>query len=122
MAVVTQEIPQDVWRRYFDEFSKTMGTLEATVEIAGQDLGAQIAAERLVLTGLTYDDRDDVLVIGLDAPGGLREEYEHLVDHPQRILVATGGGVETAIDIEDGESRQHIIRMEHAPALPAVEP
>jgi len=44
-----------------------------------------------VLTGITFDHKDDVLVIGLDAPGGDPEEYEHLIEHPQRILVAPGG-------------------------------
>jgi hypothetical protein len=27
-----------------------------------------------VLTGVTYDDHDDVLVVGLDAPGGPPED------------------------------------------------
>jgi hypothetical protein len=113
----TQEIPRDAWRPYFDEISKHLGTVTATVEIAGRDLGAQVAAEHLVLTGLSYDDRDDVVVIGLDAPGGYIEEAEHLVEHPKRVLVATGEDAEVAIDIEDAEDRQTIIRMASVPAL-----
>jgi hypothetical protein len=121
MTVVTQEIRREAWRGYFDELSKTLGTTEATIEVAGRDLGAQIAAERLVLTGMTYDDRDDVLVIGLDAPGGDPEEYEHLVERPQRILVAAGDEMETTFDIEDGEGNQHLVRLRPAPALPPAE-
>ncbi|MDX6722895.1 MAG: hypothetical protein QOD44_2522 [Solirubrobacteraceae bacterium] len=114
----TQEIPRDTWRTYFDEISRTLGTVKATVEITGRDLGAQVAADGLVLTGVSYDDRDDVVVIGLDAPGGHIEEAEHLVEHPQKILVATGADAGVAIDIEDADAHQTIIRLATAPALP----
>jgi hypothetical protein len=120
MAGETQELPRETWTPYFDELSKHLGTTEATIEVSGRDLGNQIAAERLVLTGITFDHKDDVLVIGLDAPGGDPEEYEHLVEHPQRILVAPGGvpGAELAIDVQDAEQHQHIIRLELPEALP----
>jgi hypothetical protein len=118
MPATTQGIPRDAWRGYFDELSRVLTTTEATVEVAGRDLGAQIAAERLLLTGITYDHKDDIVVIGLDAPGGDPEEYQHLVEHPRRILVAAGEAGELSIDIEDGEGHQHIVRIENAPALP----
>ena len=120
MSPTTQEIPRDTWSPYFDELSKTLGTVEATVEVVGPDIGAQIEAERLVLTGLTYDDRDDVVVIGLDAPGGPPEDLERMVEHPQKILIATGDTppIEMTIDIQDAEERQTIIRLVRAPALP----
>jgi hypothetical protein len=116
----TQELPRAAWRPYFDDLSRAIGTSRATVEVDGKDIGAQTVAEDLTLVGVTYDDRDDVVVIGLDSPGGYVEEFEHTVSHPQRIMVATGdlGGPELAIDIEDDESHQHIIKLEHAPELP----
>jgi uncharacterized protein DUF5335 len=120
MSPTTQEIPRDTWRPYFDELSKTLGTVEATVEVVGPDIGAQIEAERLVLTGLTYDDRDDVVVIGLDAPGDPPEDLERMVEHPQKILVATGDTppIEMTIDIQDAQEHQTIIRVVRPPALP----
>jgi hypothetical protein len=120
MPTTTQEIARETWRQYFDELSKTIGTVEATVEIIGPDIGAQVEADRLVLTGITYDDRDDVLVIGLDAPGGPPEDLERMIDRPHKILVATGDPppVEMTIDVQDAEGLQTIIRIERAPALP----
>jgi hypothetical protein len=120
MPTTTQEITRETWRQYFDELSKTIGTVEATVEIIGPDIGAQVEAERLVLTGITYDDRDDVLVVGLDAPGGPPEDLERMIDRPQKILVATGDlpPVEMTIDVQDAEGNQTIIRIERPPALP----
>jgi hypothetical protein len=120
MAPTTQEIPREAWRPYFDEFSKVVGTVQATVEVIGDDIGAQVEAERLVLTGITYDDRDDVVVIGLDAPSGPPEDAERMIDHPQRIMVATGEtpALEMTIDIEDADRHKTIVRFERPPALP----
>jgi hypothetical protein len=117
MAITTQEIPRDEWGPYFDEFSRNLGTVEATVEIEGRDLGAQIAADRLTLTGISYDHKDDVVVIGLAARGGTTEDYEHLVSQPQRIFVATSEAAEMALDIEDAEGHKTIVRLRPAPAL-----
>jgi hypothetical protein len=120
MSTTTHEIARETWRQYFDELSKTIGTVEATVEIIGPDIGAQVEADRLVLTGITYDDRDDVLIVGLDAPGSPPEDLERMIDRPQKILIATGDPppVEMTIDIQDAEGHQTIIRIERAPALP----
>jgi hypothetical protein len=121
MTTSTQEIPRRAWRPYFDELSKVLGTTEATVEVVGKDVGAQVEADHLILTGITYDDRDDVFVIGLDAPGNPPEDLERMVDHPKRIMVATSGTPpeEMTIDIEDAEGHQTIVRLERPPALPA---
>jgi hypothetical protein len=120
MPTTTQEIARQTWRQYFDELSRTLGTVIATVEIVGSDIGAQFEADRLVLPGITYDDRDDVLVVGLDAPGGPPEDLERMIERPQKILVATGDPppVEMTIDVQDADGHQTIIRIERPPALP----
>jgi Family of unknown function (DUF5335) len=92
-----------------------------TLEVAGRDLGDQIAADHLVLTGITYDDKDDVLVVGLDAPGGSPEEYQHMIYGPQQISVATTDDGETFFDVTDSEGRQHLIHVQPAPALPPAQ-
>ncbi|MCW2970301.1 MAG: uncharacterized protein JWO23_1428 [Solirubrobacterales bacterium] len=114
MALETQELARGDWKPYFDDFSRDLDRLTASVEVAGRDVGAQIEADRLILTGITYDDRDDVVVIGLDAKGGLTEELEHMVYKPQKIFVASGDDGRTAIDIEDGEGNQTLVRLEPA--------
>jgi Family of unknown function (DUF5335) len=120
MADVSEDIPRDAWRAHFDEFSRTAGASEVTLEVAGPDVGDQIAAERLTLTGITYDDKDDILVVGLDAPGGSVEEYEHIVSEPRQIQVATLSDGETTYDVTDSEGRQHLIRVRPAPELPSA--
>jgi hypothetical protein len=119
MTPTTQEIPREAWREYFDMLARILPTVEATVEVVGRDLGDQFVGERVLLTGISYDHKDDVLVIGLDTPGGLPEEVEHLVQHPQRVMVTSMEDSSTVIDVEDAESHQTIIRYAEVPALPA---
>jgi hypothetical protein len=112
MALETRELPHEQWRKYFDDFSRDLDSLAATVEVAGRDVGAQTEADRLLLTGITYDDRDDIVVIGLDAEGGLTEELEHIVYQPQKIYVASDEAGSTTFDIEDAERHQTLVRLE----------
>jgi hypothetical protein len=114
----TTEIPRDTWRPYFDEYSRHLPAVEATVEVDSPELGSQIVADGLLLTGLTYDDRDDVFVIGLARDG--EEVFEHLVEQPQKILVATIDDLE-ALDIEDAERRRTIVSLQKVPELPLDE-
>jgi hypothetical protein len=120
VPTTTQTLPRDAWTTYFDTLSKDLGTTIVTIEAVGQDIGDQLAADHLVLTGITYDHKDDILVIGVDAPGGDPEEYQHTVADPQTIMVATGDpdGPPLVIDVEDGEGRHHITSLELAPELP----
>jgi hypothetical protein len=111
MATSTREIPREEWRGYFDDFSRDLHDRTATVEVAGREIGAQVEAEHPLLTGISYDHKDDIVVIGLDAPGGLQEDLEHIVYHPQKIYVAEGDG-ETIFDIEDSDQVQTLVRLE----------
>jgi hypothetical protein len=111
----TTEIPRDTWRSYFDTFSRHLPALEATVEVDGKDVGAQVVAENMLLTGLTYDDRDDVFVIGLAGKG--EEVFEHLVERPQQIFVAALEALES-VEVKDAEERETIIYLHPAPELP----
>jgi hypothetical protein len=69
MATATQEIQRDAWGSYFEELTTVLGTVEATVEVIGRDIGDRIEAERHVLTDMTYDDEADAIAAGLDSPG-----------------------------------------------------
>jgi Family of unknown function (DUF5335) len=37
----TTEIPREVWRSYFEELTTVLGTVEATVEVVGRNIGDQ---------------------------------------------------------------------------------
>jgi len=119
MTDLTNELPRESWQDYFENLSRDLGTVQATVEVDGEDLGAQIEAEDLVLTGLSYDRRDDVLVVGLDAPGGARGDLEHLVYRPQRIFVAPEAIIPPdAIAVDDADGHRTLVELRPVPELP----
>jgi hypothetical protein len=116
--MASQEIARDLWQSYFDEFSRSAPASEVTLEVAGEDVGDQIAAERLVFDGITYDDGDDIVLVALNAPGAPREDYEHLIQSPRQVQVATLDNGETTIEVTDAESRKHLVHVRPAEALP----
>lgn len=119
MAEETTDLARESWTRYFNDLSRELGAYEVTVEVDGLDIGAQIEAEDLMLAGLSYDHKDDIVVIGV-APVGGEEAVEHLVSGPQRILVESiNSTVPSVIDIEDAEGHKTIVRLAPAPALGA---
>jgi Family of unknown function (DUF5335) len=117
MAPTTREIPREEWRQYFDDFSRRLATTVASIEVTGADIGAQVEAERGVLSGVTYDDRDDIVVIALDAEGDPSAELERTVYEPQKIFVEDDGAT-TVLAIEDSEGNKTLVRMEPAAQLP----
>ena len=82
MTITSQEIPRERWRPYFEELTDGLGTVEGTVEVIGRDIGDQIADERQVVTYIAYDDRDDVLIVALEAPDSDVGRVEHMIEHP----------------------------------------
>jgi uncharacterized protein DUF5335 len=110
MAEETREIPRSEWRTFFDDFSRDLEGPLATVEVASEELGSQLEAERSTLTGITYDHGDDILVIGLDLQGGSSEDLEHIVYHPQKIYLAEAGDV-TTFEIEDSEAVKTLVKL-----------
>ena len=114
MALTTRELPRGEWTQFFNDFSRDLDSPLVTVEVAGREIGAQVEAERLRLTGITYDHKDDILVVGLDAKGGVTEELEHIVYQPQKIYLASDEAGPSAFDVEDAEGHQTLVRLEPA--------
>jgi Family of unknown function (DUF5335) len=120
MAHEDTELPREDWNEYFDSFSRNLGAVKATVEVDGQDLGAQVVAEKLVLRGITYDYKDDVLVVGLvAAEREPSEDIQHFVYGPKRIVLDTTAIVPDTIDVEDSEGQRTLIELQAAPELAA---
>ena len=98
-----------------------LGTVEATVEVVGRDLGDWFAGERQILTDVTCDDRDVAIIVGLEASDSEVGRIEDVIEQPERVLVAAGEPppFEVTFDVEDGERHQWLIGLERPPALAA---
>src|SRR6202035_5220742 len=99
MALTTRELPRGEWTQFFNDFSRDLDLPSVTVEVAGREIGAQVEADGLRLTGITYDRKDDILVVDLDAKGGMTEELEHIVYQPQKIYLASDDAGPAVFDV-----------------------
>jgi hypothetical protein len=83
----SKEVDRSDWRKLFELASLGYRDEDVTIEILGDDLGDQLEAERLPLFAITYDDKDDAVVISV---GGKDRRYpvvlRHIIHHPQKIL------------------------------------
>lgn len=109
-----EKLERALWRPYLDEFSKKLSGEEAEVRVAGMKLGSQVEAEWVPLRGITYDHKDDILMISL-------EGLEHIIHNPKTIYVDTGNGVLTSLEAADADGVRCVIQLRKPLALPAPE-
>jgi hypothetical protein len=114
-----RELSQPEWQPYFEAINRRLEdglALEATIEIAGATVDGT-EAERLPLDGITYEDGDDEVAIGV---GGRGRRFPavlwHFVDHPARVWVREDEGVPAAIGVEAEDGTYTFVRLRPAPA------
>jgi hypothetical protein len=112
---MASEIPRDDWQAYFEDFSKDQPDYLAQMEILSEEIGAETEAEATHLAAITYDRKDDIVVIGLDgAADAVAEEVEHVIDRPLKITVDDTGDGEISFEIEDAEGTRTVLRLDRA--------
>ena len=86
MSVTTAE-QRSEWSALTDRLSADHAGHDVTIEVLDADGGDSSMVERLPFSGITYDRRDDVVVISV---GGGSPRYpvvlRHIISGPQEIL------------------------------------
>jgi hypothetical protein len=86
MTTTTPE-QRSEWVTLTDRLSADHAGHEVTIEVLDPDGGENSMVERLPFTGITYDHKDDVVVVSV---GGKSPRYpvvlRHLIPHPGEIL------------------------------------
>lgn len=107
-----EKLERALWRPYLDQLSRKLSGEEAEMRVAGLKLGNQVEAEWLPLKGVTYDHRDDILVISL-------EGLEHIIHSPKSVHVEAGNGMLTSLEVVDADGVQCVLQLRRPLALPA---
>ncbi|MET9176406.1 DUF5335 family protein [Streptomyces misionensis] len=98
------------WRSMLDEVTDAHSGELVTIEVVGPSIGSQHEAERLPFSYLTYDPKDDVVVV---AVGGQSARYpvvlRHMVPHPKEVDVSTPDAAEAAVRVVDPEDTATLI-------------
>ena len=110
----TRHVPSKQWLRTLDDVSRTYDGAIVSLEIVGDDVGAQPEFLEQPLRGISAD-RGGV-TIRIARPGGLH--LEHLVAHPSELrLVETDEGALVAVEIEE-QGGMHALLHFRSPARP----
>ena len=104
-------VPKTEWRSFFDRLSHALLGKWAEIEVASMDLGDSIIAEWIPMIGITYDSRDDLLDVALD-------RANHLIRHPQEIVVEEEAGAVKSVAILDGDGARQIVNLRTPLMLP----
>ena len=100
-------VPKAEWSGYLNRASRAIIGLRAEIEVASLELGDQIEAQYLPITGIFYDHKDDLVGVTL-------EGLDHMIRHPQSIYVeASPDG------LSDRDGTNHLIKLKRPLALPA---
>ncbi|MEU2231477.1 DUF5335 family protein [Streptomyces vietnamensis] len=98
------------WVTALEELTEAQGGQLVSIEVLDMAIGHQYEAERLPFSYLTYDPKDDVVIV---AVGGDSPRYpvvlRHMVRHPREIDVSTVGVPEPAVRVVDQDGAATLI-------------
>lgn len=111
--MANQNITKENLKDYFDHFSMIMPTELVEIEVAALDLGDQIEAEWTPMTGISYDPKDDIVVVDLD-----NGNLQHTIRSPQEVVVDEDDNGIRSITIKCGEGHLHVLHLKQPRSLP----
>ncbi|MGO9816968.1 MAG: DUF5335 domain-containing protein [Acidocella sp.] len=100
------------WGPYFNGLSRKLSGEEAQVRVAALNLGSQVEAEWLPLKGVTFDHKDNILVVSF-------EGLEHIIHQPKSIHVDITSGTLTSLEVVDADNVKCVVQLRQPLALPA---
>ena len=109
----TREIPKEEWTQFFDSFSRQHEGWLITMEIFGDEIGAQVQDRKLKLQGIT-DEWDEVSGNSITVmTGGKTEEHiTHNIDLPTQVsLEQTDDGTDVALAIKSVDGTTALLRF-----------
>jgi hypothetical protein len=112
-----QEIPQEQWMKFFDDFSKRHQAWIVNWEVLGSDLGDQERTTRLPLVGISADVKGSRPRIDIIVGGRPDAHVTQIIDSPKRVWFKEPeipGHEAIGIEAEDG--RVTLVTFRHVDA------
>ncbi|HEB57175.1 MAG TPA: hypothetical protein ENI98_12905 [Gammaproteobacteria bacterium] len=111
--MATQIIEKEHLKDYLEHFNNVAPTELTEIEVAGLALGDQIAAKWTLLSGISYDPKNDVIVVDLD-----NGSLQHSIQKPVEFIVQEEDDGIRSFQIKCSDDHLHIINFRQPEALP----
>jgi len=117
MSQQMQPVRQE-WKGFLDTVSREMEGEPVTIEILTPGTESKVEADRLPLAYISYDDRDEVMIVSVREPQSSDPVLDHMVQNPWRILFEppSPDAVRT-IDVEGADGVHTVVTL-HGRELP----
>ena len=116
----TREVTREEWVNFCDSFSRQHEGWRVTVEVLGQEIGAQAEARELPLRGVTAELNGGEERIEIMVGEGAGDHITHTIRSPKRVYVEeTGAGAHEALEIESPDGVKTLLRF-RSPTLPEM--
>ena len=116
--VPRQPVRQE-WKWFLGRLTQSAAGGLTTLEVVGPEVGTQVEADRLPLDDITYDDREETIVVSLREAHGDGIALRRIIENPWTIIFdpPLPEDVHT-LDIEGGDG-VHTLMTLHARPSPA---
>ena len=119
---MTDQIPKQDWKQFFNELSKIKLGWQTKVEVLKDDIGAQILSNGLPFMGLMFEENPNVqnsFEIMLGEESGVHQT--HTIFYPQKVFFESGETGENAtLEIEDESGAKTIVYFVQPILVPAI--
>jgi Family of unknown function (DUF5335) len=112
---MSQQMRQPVrqeWRGFLDSVTHELEGEPVTVEVVTAELGSRVEADRLPLSFINYDEKDEAVYVSVRGREGGDAVLEHIVQNPWKILFdpPSPSAVRT-IDIEGPDGSHTLVTL-----------
>jgi hypothetical protein len=108
----TREVTRNEWTSFFDTFSKQHEGWLASLEILGDEVGAQQEAIELPFEGISLNAEDEAESLIINFGKTVEDHVSHTVERPRHVwLKETAEGAHDSLEIEEEGNQKTLLRF-----------
>jgi hypothetical protein len=116
----TREVSRNEWTSFFDVFSKQHEGWIASLEILGDEVGAQAEAVELPFEGISVSAESEPQSLVINLGRTAEDHVSHTVKRPRHVwLRQTEEGANDSLEIVEEGSQKTLLRF-RSPMLPEL--
>jgi hypothetical protein len=113
---MSQQMRQPVrqeWKGFLDIVTRDTEGQPVTIEVVTAETGSQVEADGLPLSYISYDDKDDVVIVSVREPDSSDPVLDHIVQNPWKILFDPPSPASVrSIDIEGADGAHTLVTFQ----------